>query len=323
MKLTEVIAQYGALRKAMGEHFDSAASVLQTFCRQMAPDSDIEDIHADRVAAFLAGTGPVTRYWHRKHGVLRGLYTYAISRGIVAASPLPPMVPKLPPRFVPHIYTHEELRRLVRATPSYRQHSRKLEPHTLRTMILLLYGAGLRVSEAVALSLGDVDFPNALLTVRNTKFYKTRLVPLGTDLQQVMTQYLTQRQEAGHSQRQEAGHSQRPGTPFFVLRRGTPVSVQIVQQNFRRLCEYVGVRRSDGARYQPRLHDLRHSFAVHRLTSWYRQGADVQTLLPYLSTYLGHVNLAATQVYLTMTPELLQEASRRFQQYACEERYHD
>jgi site-specific recombinase XerD len=182
-------------------------------------------------------------------------------------------------------------------------------------MILLLYGAGLRVSEAVALPLGDVDLPNALLTVRNTKFHKTRLVPLGADLQQVLAQYLAQRQAAGHS------HCL--GTPFFVLRRGTPVSVQIVEQNFRCLCAYAGVRRSDGARYQPRLHDLRHSFAVHRLTSWYRQGADVQMLLPSLSTYLGHVNLAATQVYLTMTPELLQEASRRFQQYAFEERYHD
>src|SRR2546429_56976 len=97
MKLTEVIAQYGALRKAMGEHFDSADSVLQTFCRQLGPAIDIEDIHADRVAAFLAGTGPVTRYWHRKHGVLRGLYTYAISRGIVAASPLPPRCRSCPP----------------------------------------------------------------------------------------------------------------------------------------------------------------------------------------------------------------------------------
>ncbi len=299
----------------MGEHFDRAESVLQTFGRQMEPAIDIEDIHADRVAAFLAGTGPVTRYWHRKHGGLRGLYTYAISRGVVAASPLPTMVPKLPTRFVPYVYTHDELGRLVRATPSYRQHYRKLEPHTLRAMILLLYGAGLRVSEAVALPLGDVDVPNTLLTVRNTKCHKTRLVPLGADLQQRMTQYLTQRQEAGHSQR--------PGAPFFVLRRGTPVSVHIVEQHFRCLCEYAGVRRSDGARYQPRLHDLRHSFAVHRLTSWYRQGADVHTLVPYVSTSLGPVNLAATQVSLTMTPELLQEASRRFQQYACEERYHD
>src|SRR5215468_9519231 len=315
MKLQEVITQYGALRQAMGERFASAASVLKTFCRQMEPDIDIEDIHADRVAAFLAGTGPVTRYWHRKHSVLRGLYTYAISRGVVAESPLPTMVPKLPPRFVPYVYTHDELGRLVRATPSYRPHSRKLEPHTLRAVILLLYGAGLRVSEAVALSLGDVDVPNALLTVRNTKFHKTRLVPLGADLQQVMTQYL--------AQRQAAGHSQRPGTPFFVLRCGTPVSVQIVQQNFRCLCEYAGVRRSDGARYQPRPHDLRHSFAVHRLTSWYRQGVDVQKVLPQLSVYLGYVHLASTQVYLSMTPELLAEANGRFERYAGREGGHD
>jgi site-specific recombinase XerD len=256
MKLQEVITQYGALSQAMGERFASAARVLKTLCRQMEPDIDIEDIHADCVAAFLAGTGPVTRYWPRKHSVLRGLYTYAISRGIVAESPLPTLVPKLPTHCVPYVYTHDELGRLVRATPAYRPHSRNLEPHTLRALILLLYGAGLRVSEAVALLLGDVALPNALLTVRTTQFHKTRLVPLGTDLQQVMTQSLTQRQAAGHAQG--------PGTPFFVLRRGTPVSGQIVEQNFRCLWEYAGVRRHDGARYQPRRHALRHSFAVHR-----------------------------------------------------------
>jgi site-specific recombinase XerD len=315
MKLKDLIAQYGAFKKAMGEHFESAESVLKTFCRQMEPDIDIEDIRDDCVAAFLDGSGPVTRYWHRKHGVLRGLYHYAISRGFVTESPLPTTVPKLPTRFVPYVYTHDELGRLLRATTSYQKQACKLEPYTLRTIVLLLYGAGLRVSEAVALTFGDVDLPNAMLTVRNTKFNKTRLVPLGSDLNQVMTQYLTQRPQASHSQH--------PDATFFVLRRGTPVSVQIVEQNFRRLCQYTGVHRCDGARYQPRLHDLRHSFAVHRLTSWYQQGADVQILLPYLSTYLGHVNLAATQVYLTMTPELLQEASRRFQQYAFEEMHHD
>jgi integrase/recombinase XerD len=224
-------------------------------------------------------------------------------------------VPKLPARLVPYVYTRDELHRLVHATTSYRKQHRKLEPHTLRAIVLVLYGAGLRVSEAVALPLGDVDMPDALLTIRNTKFNKTRLVPLSSDLQQVMAQYLTQRQEAGHSQS--------PCAPFFVLRQGTPVSVQLVEQTFRHLCEYAGVRRTDGARSQPRLHDLRHSFAVHRLIAWYRQGADVQHLLPYLSTYLGHVNIVATQVYLTMTPELLQEASIRFEQYAFEEVHHD
>jgi site-specific recombinase XerD len=92
------------------------------------------------------------------------------------------------------------------------------------------------------------------------------------------------------------------------------VSGHIVEQHFRCLGAYAGGRRSDGARYQPRLHDLRHSFAVHRLTAWYRQGADVQTLLPSLSPSLGHVTLAATHVSLTMTPEWLQEASQRLQQ---------
>lgn len=315
MKLKALIAQYVAFRQSLGEHFESAASVLNTFCRQLGQESDIGDVGAEQVTAFLAGTGPLTRYWHRKHGVLRGFYQYALSRGWVAESPLPTTVPKLPPRFVPYIYSHDELHRLVQATTAYRKEHRKLEPHTLRAILLLLYGAGLRVSEAVALTLGDIDLPGALITLHNTKFDKIRLVPLGGDLNQTMAQYLLQRNAAGHSQRSDA--------PCFVLRRGSGVSIQIVQHNFRRLCEYTGVRRTDGARYQPRLHDLRHSFAVHRLTSWYRQGADVQTLLPQLSTYLGHVNIAATQVYLTMTPELLQEASRRFERYAFEEARHD
>jgi integrase len=92
-----------------------------------------------------------------------------------------------------------------------------------------------------------------------------------------------------------------------------------LQNAFKRLRNHAGIHRTDGGRYQPRLHDLRHTFAVHRLTSWYQQGADVQRLLPNLSVYLGHINVASTQVYLTMTPELLQEASARFESYARRE----
>lgn len=97
----------------------------------------------------------------------------------------------------------------------------------------------------------------------------------------------------------------------------------MAERAFCRLRESAGVHRHDGARYQPRLHDLRHGFAVHRLVSWYRQGADVQRLLPQLATYLGHVHVAATQRYLTMTPELLHEASLRFERYAMAGGNHD
>ncbi len=116
--------------------------------------------------------------------------------------------------------------------------------------------------------------------------------------------------------RRDAGHSELLESPFFVGRRGSHLTIHMVQQSFRQLRRYAGIHRSDDARYQPRLHDFRHAFAGNRLVSWYKSGADVQRLLPKLSAYLGHVSLSSTQRYLTMTPALLQEACRRFEQYA-------
>jgi len=314
MKLKDLITQYVAFRKSMGGDFDSAASLLNTFCNRMGRDINLADIRAEHVEKFLAGTG-LNSYWRRKYDMLRGFYRYATSRGFVNQSPLPATVPKMPQRFVPYIYNADELQRLINPTAHERIGFRKLEPHTLRAVLLLLYGAGLRIGEAVALTIDDVDLQDAVITIRDTKFHKTRLVPIGLRLNQAMAQYAAQRKAAGHSQSGDA--------PFFVLRRGKPLSVQIVQKAFARLRRSAAVGRADGARYQPRLHDMRHSHAVHRLTSWYEQGADVQRLLPYLSTYLGHVNIAATQVYLTMTPELLRAASLRFEQYALQELHHD
>jgi integrase len=109
------------------------------------------------------------------------------------------------------------------------------------------------------------------------------------------------------------------GAQFFTRRTGGRINDELIQSYFSILRRRVGVHRSDVERFQPRLHDLRHTFAVHRLTSWYQQGADVQRLLPQLSTYLGHVNIQATQVYLTMTPELLDAAGKRFEHYAVQE----
>jgi integrase/recombinase XerD len=314
MKLKDLITQYVACRKSMGAEFESAESLLNTFCRRMGTEIDLGEIQAEKVELFLAGTGPVNSYWRRKYDTLRGLYRYATSRGFVDCVPLPATVPKMPERLVPYIYSVDELQRLINPTATEQIGFRKLQSHTLRAILLLLYGAGLRIGEAVALTLADVDLSAAVITIRNTKFHKTRLVPIGTRLNLAMGQYTARRKEARHSQSADA--------PFFVLRRGAPLSVQIVQQAFTRLRRYAGVGRADGTRYQPRLHDMRHSFAVRRLTSWYEQGADVQKLLPHLATYLGHVSIAATQVYLTMTPELLQAASLRFERYALPEIHH-
>jgi integrase/recombinase XerD len=110
-----------------------------------------------------------------------------------------------------------------------------------------------------------------------------------------------------------------PNAPLFVTRIGASLTRRAAEAAFCRLRDYAGVLRNDGARYQPRLHDLRHAAAVHRVIDWYRRGYDVQRLLPRLATYLGHVHICGTQRYLTLTSELLQEAGRRFERYAVGE----
>jgi len=308
MKLSEVVGQYVTHKQSMGMRFSTEQRTLKSFCRAMG-EIAMADVGAAPVLGFIAGTGPVTSFWHRKREVLVGFYRFAIARGYCVASPLPTLVPKPPQPFVPYIYSREELRRLLEAT-SWCEHPRsKVQAYTYRALVLLLYGAGLRISEALSLTLNDVNLSTALVQIRESKFYKTRLVPLGADLVNELTRYANQ-----HS----GQHSTRPDTPFFICRNGTGMTRRTADGIFCKLRLRAGVQRHDGGRFQPRLHDLRHSFAVHRLISWYRQGADVQRLLPQLATYLGHVHIAATQRYLTMTPELLREASLRFERYALE-----
>ncbi len=308
MKLCELTAQYVTHKQSMGMRFRTEQGILKSFCRAMG-DIAMADVQAARLLAFIAGAGPVTRFWHRKHEVLVGFYRFAIARGYCAASPLPRIVPKRPPAFVPYIYSREELQRLLEATSLCGHPCCKVRAYTFRVLILLLYGAGLRISEALALTLKDVSLSAALIQIRETKFFKSRLVPIGPDLVNVLTHYANQRKNDYPAQ---------PDQPFFVARTGSALRPWAPDLIFGRLRRHAKVERHDGGRFQPRLHDLRHSFAVHRLISWYRQGADVQRLLPQLATYLGHVDVAATQRYLTMTPELLREASQRFERYAWE-----
>jgi len=311
----EAVTHYVTFRQAAGADFRPTARLLDAFCRAVGPDAPIVDIPLDRVRAFVDGRGLVTRYWHRKHSALRGFYRYAVSHRLVEHVPLPSTIPRHPPSLIPYLFTREEVRRLLDATSRYRRGRCHFEPHTFRALLLLLYGAGLRLGEALHLTLADVDLPAALLTIRDTKFYKTRWVPLGPDLCGAMRHYAERRQEGRASQATESA--------FLVDCQGLPLRDGTVRQAFAQLRRCAGISRTDGARYQPRLHDLRHAFVGHRLTAWYRAGADVQRLLPHLSTYLGHLTIAATQVYLTMTPELLREAGVRFERYADLEGDHE
>jgi len=188
-----------------------------------------------------------------------------------------------------------------------------MDAGTFRTLLLFLYGTGLRLGEALRLQCSELDLTTGVVRVEQTKFYKTRLVPVGSDVRQLLGRHVATRD----LQTSSCQH-------VFQTKWHRPIELQTVDLGFRRLRRLAGVGRQDSTPYQPRVHDLRHSFAVHRIIAWYQKGRDVQRLLPALSTYLGHVDLSATQRYLTVTPELLQEASRQFEQYAstggCHER---
>jgi site-specific recombinase XerD len=166
----------------------------------------------------------------------------------------------------------------------------------------------LRFSEATRLTLADVDLAEDVLTIRATKFYKSRLVPIGPKLATVLAKYMPLRRRGGLAQ----------GETSFLLanRDGTRLASSTVQAAFDALRHIAGIHGKTSGCRVPRLQDLRHSFAVHSLTAWYRQGADVQRLLPVLSSYLGHSDLEGTKVYLSMTPELLEQAALRFARYA-------
>jgi integrase len=204
----------------------------------------------------------------------------------------------------PYIYSPDEVKRLLDAARSMPSPHAPLRPLTLYTMIVLAYCAGLRLGEIVRLALGDLDLNDETLDIRDTKFFKHRRLPLAPSVAAVLREYL----EACR----RAGAPAEPDRPLFWQEQGRRgysfVTIEKLLTCVLRRAELKPARGHSG----PRIHDMRHAFAVRRLTDWYRAGLDAQTRLPHLATYLGHKDINSTLVYLTITQDLLQEASKRF-----------
>jgi integrase len=310
MKLAELVTSYITLKRAAGMRFNSEVGVLNAFCRAMG-DIEVAEVAPQRVHAFLAGQGPVTTYWHQKYKVLSGFYRFALNRSHLTVSPLPTIVPKYPPPLTPYIYSVAELRRLLDATERLHTPMSPLQATAFHTLLLLLYGSAMRVSEALALSRADVNLDERLITVRDTKFFKTRWVPIGPKLTTELATYAERRRRLPLPDGETSA--------FLVTRTGHRLSYDQVNRLFGRVRQAAHVTREAHARYQPRIHDIRHTAIVHRVVAWYQAGLDVgQWLLP-LSTYVGHGEIKSTQRSLSMTSELLTAASQRFERYAQED----
>lgn len=239
---------------------------------------------------------------------IRGFARYL--SGIEPKTEVPPTgLVRLGHRPQPYIYSDDEILRILEAarqhpsTPRY-----ALKPHTLYCLFGLLSVTGMRLMEALNLKAEDIDWVQGVLSVGRAKFQKSRLVPLHQSTLRQLRDYIKRRDRffAGRPWRQ-------PANRVFVSTQGTALTGPEIGDDFRMLTRRIDLR-AIGARHGPRIHDLRHRFAVATLVRWYRNGKDVAPLLPVLSTYLGHALITGTYWYLTCTPELTEAAAKRLDQ---------
>ena len=216
MTLNEAVDAYITMKRSLGAVFSTDTRILRSFARALG-DIPLDTADPQAIYVFCRGSGPPTRWWERKHQTLRGFFTFLVTRGYLSASPLPEPAPRIPRSFEPHIYSRDELQRLLEATKILEDKHSPLQHTTFRILLLVLYGAGLRPSEGLRLRCCDVDLDERVLAVWDTKFFKSRLVPIGRTLAAALFTY--------HKVRQHLPMPTGTHSAFFTARTGDPITL--------------------------------------------------------------------------------------------------
>lgn len=298
--LRTALDEYIAVRRALGYKLLLTGRLLRRFVEFA------EHRHADYITTELAlkwATQPAhaqPSQWANRLGMVRRFARYCQAKDPRTVVPPPDLLPHPYRRAAPYIYSDQQIICLLKAArrlPS----TIGLRPHTYATLFGLYVATGLRANEALHLCREDVDLANGILTIRDSKFGKTRFVPLHPSVQQALKRYAKVRDRLCRA----------PASPrFFLSDRGTPVTYDMLRWTFVKISHQVGLR-APGDSHGPRLHGFRHRLAINTLLKWHRGGIDVERHLPTLATYLGHAHVTDTQWYLTATPQLLRYALRR------------
>lgn len=300
-RLSRDIDEFLAFKRSLGFKYGRGEFILRSFERftRLHANRRQRTCLDDMLAQWLAridGRAPVTVALDL--GVVRQLCLHKRRHDPHCFVPDRSWAPQTAKtKFLPHIFSRLEVRQILRAALDY--DGRNLSGRTLHTFILVLYCTGLRPGEGARLQVADVNLDTDTFTIKESKG-KSRLVPFRDDLGRELAAYRAERESL-------AGRH----NSFWTRRDGRPISEQVTSCAIRRLFRQLGLKPSHG-RIGPRPYDFRHTFAVGRLTQWYKQGVDIQAHLPWLSAYMGHDNVLGTEVYLNATPELLAIASDRF-----------
>lgn len=305
-KLAESLEQYIRLRRNLGAKLQGVDSTLRSFV------AFAEREHALYITSDLAlrwakeppNVQPAT--WSSRLQMVRGFAVWLSAKDGRTEVPPADLLPGRYHRKSPYIYSDAEIKKIVHAARQLPSAS-GLKGHTYATIFGLLSVTGMRVSEVLALDREDVNLEDGILSIRRTKFGKSRLIPIHDSTRQVLIIYARERDRVV---RQPAD------VAFFVSESGTRVTQWATRYNFAKISRDVGLRPpAKGCRHGhgPRLHDMRHRFAAHTLVDWYRAGLNVEKEIPKLATYLGHVHVNDTYWYIEAVPELLELATRRLE----------
>jgi site-specific recombinase XerD len=303
--LAPLIRSFISLRQLSGTDYHSQALLLSYFDRFLVEEQlntlRITRQITDRYLQTLSHLAPRVRY--NRFSLVRQLCRYLLRTDPLTYVPEP--IRTIPPQAAhqPYIYSEMEIGSLLTAAAELPPPG-SLRPLTYETLLGLLYSTGIRIGEALALNLEDFLGAEKRLYIAEGKFHKARWVPLCAATNQALQRYVDRRLRV---------KPRSPDSPLLLNQRSRRLHRATVNQTFHQLLRRCAIAHTKNA--GPRIHDLRHTFAVHRLLAWYRDGQDVNARLPWLATYMGHVDIHATQVYLRATPELTEEVARRFHDY--------
>jgi integrase/recombinase XerD len=300
--LHRIVRDYVALRRSLGFKLERENALLPNFVGFLEK-SGSPVITVPLALAWAKQPSDATPcWWATRLAMVRGFARYARALDSRHEVPSRDLLPATRSRPLPYIYSEADVCALMDATHRVYRLRDPFRSHTYRTLIGLLASTGMRVGEAIDLDHTDLNPKEGILTVRNGKFGKSREVPLHPSTLDALLEYVRERNR----------YFSRPRSPaFFLSLVGTRLLYQNVHLTFLRLVEWAGLAERQPRR--PRIHDLRHSFAVHTLADAYHAGLDVERQVPLLSTYLGHVSPSSTYWYLSAVPELLGAAACRLE----------
>lgn len=297
--LRQALDDYLAIRRALGFKLQRVGQMLPGFVTYME-QAGAATITTELALAWAKQPAGGAAWWRIRLRAVRGFARHVQNADPCTEVPPGDLLPAPPTRATPYLYSESDVGRLMTAA---RALASPLRAVTYETLVGLLATTGMRMGEAIRLDRADLDWDNGVLTVRSSKFGKSREVPLHPSTLGTLRAYQLRCDQL----------CPRPKAPsFFISTTGTRLDQPTVGATFVMLARQAGLR-PRSLRCRPRPHDLRHSFAVRTLLNWYRAGDNVESKLPLLSTYLGHVSPASTYWYLTAAPELLALASKRLE----------